>query len=187
MGLGVAILFHLVLYIVLATALTLASWLARRLLKPRSAIAVTILSVAPFVLAALPIALFAGAMVWNNVAPPRDLYRSVFGRRPGPAVVRLAGWSEASNDSEDVFLSFAGSDAALHQALGSAAFELLNSARQDDRVPMPGDLSPPAWWRAGPCVSRTVYLARKVRGWDDIVVISCRSDGTTYVQARWLD
>jgi hypothetical protein len=185
MGIGVVLLLHLILYAALAAALSFVARLIQSVLPPSRPTIARALRISPFVIAGMPLAMFVASLVWAKVAPPSYLYRSVFGI-PGAAVELLRGESDATNDSDEVFLSFAGSDAALQEVLSTASFQGVGAAAYGELVPMPGTDPPPSWWVAGHCPERSVFFVRNVRGWDQIVVTYCRSAQTIYVQARWI-
>ncbi|CCE03272.1 hypothetical protein [Bradyrhizobium sp. STM 3809] len=186
MGISVAIILHGLLYAVLVAVLSLAAWLLRLVLRPgprwSSALRVT-----PFVIAAIPYVGFVATLLWANYAPPTFIYSSVFGQSAGSDVSALRGQSDASNDFRNVFMSFSTSDDALKRTLETLRLERAETLKAADLVPLPGNIMLPDWWTAQRCADRTVFIAKNVHRWDDIVVTQCRSDATVYVQASWID
>ncbi|MGJ4947386.1 hypothetical protein [Bradyrhizobium sp. HKCCYLS20291] len=75
----------------------------------------------------------------------------------------------------------------LRDKLETLRFERAETLKAADLVPLPGNIVLPDWWTAQHCADRIVFIAKKVRRWDDIVVTQCRSDATVYVQASWID
>lgn len=187
MGFGVAVFLHIVLFGVLLGVFWLVARLFRRLLSPKNGAVLFTLRWAPVGLAATPFTLFVLSIVWGNIAPPTFLFWEVFGRYPDSAIEELQGHSDAINDAQEVFLSFAASDAALKQALSAISFSPAGEAKNQDLVPLPSGDPIPNWWRAPRCDKRAVYVARNVKRWNDIVVTHCQDDATIYVQARWID
>jgi len=186
MGIGFVILFYSFAYIVLAALLSLIAWPIRALFNRRPKLKLA-LRIAPFIIPAVPPVVGLGAVVWANFEPPRYVYRSVFDRLPDSTIIDLHGQSSGFNDDREAFLSFRDSDSTFYQALAATRFELINPKPYDNLVPLPGDSQPPDWWTAARCIDRAIYIAKNVRGWNEIVLTRCHSDATIYVQARWID
>lgn len=185
MGIGVVILFYGFAYAALAALLSLLAWPFRVWLRDRPRL-IRALLLAPLVIPAiLPIGFF-GTLVWINFAPPQYVYRSVFDRSPDASIHSLHAESSGFNDYREVYLSFQDAGPALQDALATARFEPAVATASNNLVPMPGG-SAPQWWTAGRCQDSSVYVAKNVRRWDEIVITQCRNDATIYVQARWID
>jgi len=187
MGIAFVIVIYLVLYAVISAILSLAAWGVRRALGPNRPKLRRFVTIAPFFIAAAPLCIFLGRIVWANIEPPFALYQTVFDRLPDQDVERLQGHASAFNDYDEVFLAFARSKAALDRSLASASFVVEKHPMEDDALLLSEPYPPPTWWRAPSCPQRSVYVARNTRKWDQIVVTDCRSNDTVYVQARWID
>lgn len=186
MGLVFAVVVHAILYVILVIVLSVASWIVRRIFKPRRWWLRWGMILAPFGLAGIPFALFVVLIVWANIAPSKQVFSWVFDRPATSAIQNLHGRSRAINDSQEVFLAFSNTEAAFNEVTGSTPFQPMGSAIRRNLVPLPV-AEPPSWWRADRCQDRTVYLAKDVRQWDELVLTRCPSHGAIYVQARWID
>jgi len=187
MGIGFALVFHIILFGILLGVFWPIFWLLRKLLRVKSQGAKRALRFTHFAIAGVPFVLFVTAIVWRNVAPPSFLYRSVFDRAVDTTIENLKGSSAGINDAQEVFLAFTASDSTLSQILSTAEFTAMGLASGLDLVPLPSGDPVPMWWTAPQCGGRSTYVARNVRQWDDIVVTRCEDDATIYVQARWID
>ena len=186
MGLGFALFFHVILFVILLGVLSPVFLLFRKRLNVERPSSKRLLLLAYFGLAGAPFALFIATIVWRNIAPPSFLYWNVFNQWADSTVQNLRGTSDGSNDGAEVFLAFSASDGTLSNIL-STDFIAVPDPTRVDLLPLGSSDRVPVWWIAPRCASRTTHVARNVRQWDTIVVTNCAVDSRIYVQARWID
>ncbi len=187
MGIAVVLFFHVVLFVVLLIVFRGLAVLLAKLIRPSNTLVRAAFWILPLILAAIPISLFSLAILWGNIAPPRDLFAQVFHVEPGPDILGLQGSSSATSDAAHIVLAFRAPPKTV-RSLTAEGFRPLDEQEARELVPLhisPRDL--PGWWKAGACDVRTVLAAKDKRPWEDIVVTLCASDGRTYVEAFWLD
>lgn len=186
MGLGIVLAFYVLLSAVLFVPVWLVTRVVRQRIAPKQRLLVMALKALPFGIAIAPLTLFTGGIIWANIAPPSVIFKAVFTQAPSDRITDLQGVSDATNDGQEIYLSFRAEQNTLN-ALVRSGFRLLAAGDRGDWVPMPSTDAPPKWWHAEKCPVRQVLIAENIRNWDEIVVTRCSSDGHVYVQARWID
>ncbi|MCY1645832.1 hypothetical protein OVA11_01780 [Caulobacter sp. SL161] len=186
MGLGIVVIFYLLVSGALFVCAAVVCWIVGLLLRGRHRWLRPWLMAAPVLVGAAPTALLVAGLLWANLAPPSVRFHDVFDAWPGQGVRDLKAHSVGTNDAEWIDLAFA-ADEATSASLVRPPFRKIEDAREIANVlPLAGD-GPPPWWTAHRCPNREVHLARHLRAWDEVIVTRCWTDGRVYVQARWID
>jgi hypothetical protein len=124
--------------------------------------------------------------------PSSWMFEEVFGVAPGTAITGLQGSTAPGFDSRDIYLSFDRTDAALRRLDGlmtSATRQPFNDLLDSDASQ--GDV--PVWWRASSwvkghdCPKQRYRGYENYKGWPDLVIVECLSDGHVYVLAHRID
>jgi hypothetical protein len=123
---------------------------------------------------------------------PASSYERVFKVHPDKAIRNLQADVESSFDSYYIYLAFGRSDVAWANVveLAGGGPSGPETAALDSIVSQ----GVPAWFNAGSpwlkrntCKDAKRYFVNNYKGWDDIVLVNCRSDGRIYVMAGSID
>lgn len=129
----------------------------------------------------------------NALTPSSMAFEEVFGAVPDADFAGLKSSVDGGWDSRTVYLAWDTSAAAVDRLdrllAGSQAVpetDMLASAVYAGSAP-PWFRAGPTWLEQGGCDDRTSRELRNWRGWDDLTIVECRSDGRTYVIASSVD